>query len=338
MVRGMTFPVEVADKLLQAAADRGVPADELFGAAGVIQGSALSYAQLCALYEAAARLTGDSDFGLHVGERTKAEMYGLLGYAVTHSISLGEALERMRSLQAVWTRAVAFELRHGRDKSALRYGGRDGIPAHERRQECEQMMAAVLAFARGGADEDLRPLEVRFEHQAPEYTNEHKRIFACRLVFGAAATEIILSRKDLVRQLWRADPKLGALLQQQAQSLLAARELQEPLMDAVCFRVRQAIVNGAMPSLKQVADLLGLGPRTLQRRLRERSATWRSICEEARIGLAKELLADPRLALAQVAFRVGYSQTSAFHRAFRRVESVTPRNYRSRVLASVERR
>lgn len=334
----MTFPAEVADKLISAAAMKGIGAPTLFAAAGVDRRDTLRYAELCALYEAAAHLTGDPAFGLHVGERTRAEDYGLLGYAAAHSFSLGQSLERLVALQAVWTQAVAFELRSRSGGAALRYRDREGVAPSRRRQECEQMMAAVLAFARAGTGEDVRPLEIRFEHKAPDEAGEHKRIFGCPLLFGASATEIIFAREALSTPILRSDPTLGALMQHQAETVLAGRRRREPLLDAVRSQVENALEAGAAPSLEEVARRLAMGPRTLQRRLREQGWTWRLLCEGERIRIAKDLLADPRVPLAQIAFRVGFSQASAFHRAFRRIEKITPRHYRKRLSAARERR
>lgn len=334
----MTFPVEVADKLISTAAIKGIGAVTLFAAAAVNQRDTVEYAELCALYEAAAHLTDDAAFGLHVGERTKAEMYGLLGYAAAHSLSLGESLERLVALQAVWTQAVAFELRSRGVGATLRYRDREGIAPSQRRQECEQMMAAILAFGRAGTGEDLRPLEVRFEHIAPDETSEHQRIFKCPLVFGASATEIILTREALSTAILRPDPTLGALMQRQAESTLAGRRPRESLLDAVRLQVETALEAGATPSLGEVAQRLAMGPRTLQRRLKEKGWTWRDLCEGERIRIAKDLLADPRVSLAQIAFRVGFSQASAFHRAFRRIEKTTPGHYRRGFSAAHERR
>lgn len=334
----MTFPAEVADKLISAAATKGIDAPALFTAAGINRCDTLHYAELCALYEAAACLTDDAAFGLHVGERTRAENYGLLGYAAAHSFSLGQSLERLVALQGVWTQAVAFELRSRGGRATLRYRDREGVAPSRRRQECEQMMAAVLAFVRAGTGEDLRPLEVRFEHKAPDETGEHQRVFRCPLLFGASATEIILTREALSAPILHSDPTLGALMQRQAENVLAGSRRREPLLDAVRLQVESALETGATPSLDEVARRLAMGPRTLQRRLQEKGWTWRALCEGERIRVAKDLLADPRVSLAQIAFRVGFSEASAFHRAFRRVEKITPGDFRKRVSAAQERR
>lgn len=334
----MTFPAEVADKIADAAARAGVRRQALFAAAGEATGAPLSYSALCALYETAARMTGDTAFGLHVGEQTRPDMYGLLGYAAAHSQSLGDALERLVALQGVWTRSVILSLRCERRAAHLAYRAADAPPADERRHEAEQMIGALLTFARTATGVYLRPLEVRFEHAAPLDLSEHRRIFGSALVFRAATTELVLERASLRLPLAAADPKLGALISGQAAQALFRTASDESLANRIRQDLRNAIAVGRRPSLAATARDLGLGARTLQRRLSAENLSWRELVEEARIAEAMALLADGRLALAQVAHRAGFSQPSAFHRAFRRVVGTTPRLHRLALSADEQRR
>lgn len=330
----MSFPPEAADKLLAVTGEAGVAAEAVFAAAGMSEGTPLDYPALCALYEAAAGLTGDEAFGLEVGLRTRPDMYGLLGYAARHSATLGEALERLIALQRVWTDAVALELDVGPRAVRLRYGPRVPVPPSDRRQECEQMMAAIATFVASACG--ARPLEVRFEHGAPDNPEKHRTLFGSAVSFGAAATEMELPSDALALPLADSDPKLGALIGAQAERTLADQRADEPLLEAVRAAVRDSLDRGRAPSLAVAAAAIGLGPRTLQRRLRERQVGWRALIEEVRIGLAKELLADPRRGLSQIAFLAGFSQASAFHRAFRRIVGTTPRSYRLGLAARID--
>lgn len=329
----MAFPAEVAEKLLDRAAAAGVDREAMFGAAAVDPGVPLTYSRLCALYEAGARLTRDDAFGLHVGERTRAEDYGLLGYAAAHSLSFGEALERLVSLQAVWTESVAFELRRGRGKASLTYRATEAPPPELRRQECEQMIATLLTFARAGAGAGLRPAEIRFEHPAPADVGEHRRIFGCPILFGAAATAILFDARTLALPMAGADPKLGALIGTQAEQALAAKAQAKDWLAGLRSEIEAVLAAGQAPSLAIAARAVGFGPRTLQRRLGERDLRWRDVVDAVRLARAKQLLADPRLGLAQIGHEAGFSQASAFHRAFRRIEGTTPRRYRLSLLA-----
>jgi len=334
----MSFPAEVAEKLIAAAAEAGVAAGAVYAAAGIAPGEPLDYAALASLYEAAARLAGDEAFGLRVGLGTRPQMYGLLGYAAAHAATLGEALSRLAALGGAWTDAVAFELRSERGAAVLRYRDQEGVPAGARRQECEQMMAALLTFARSAAGEDLRPVEVRFEHDAPADCRAHRDIFSCTLLFGAPATELLFGEAALARRLPAADPTLGELIRGQAEAAIGRRSVGPPLLRALRALVLDGVRAGRAPSLETAAAALGLGPRTLQRRLGEHGTSWRAVLDRERIGEAKALLADPRLGLARIAFRCGFSEASAFHRAFRRIAGTTPRRYRLALEAGRQRR
>lgn len=322
-----SLPAEAADKLFAAAAEAGVARADLLPGDYDPDGLLTSEA-LCALYERASRLSGDPSFGLHVGERTSPRMYGLLGYVTANSSTFGEALASLIHFQGLWSDAVAIELHKSQRRVRLAYRHRAAIPAARRRQESEQMMAAFLVFAREVLQSPVRPVEVRFEHRAPPDTSEHRRLFACRMRFAAPATELLFDADMLSRPLPGADPDLLRLIREQAGAALAGRMKREPLAARVEDRLRAAILALREPLLAEVAAELGIGPRTLQRRLRERGLSFREAADRARFALARELLAGTGAPLAQIAFRLGYSQPSAFHRAFRRLGGTTPGAYR----------
>jgi AraC-like DNA-binding protein len=290
--------------------------------------SKISYEQLALLYEEAARSSGDDAFGLHVGERTSPTMYGMLGYGVANSRTFGEALDHLLQFQRLWSEAVGFELVQAANTLRLRYWHRGRLNAEARRQETEQMMAAMLSFAAGAVGSTLSAVEVRFEHQAPPDVTEHKRIFGCSIFFGAPFTEIVFPARLLEMPLTGADPALGRLINQQAEAALAAHGTREPFLDQVRGLVRECIRASGQVSLPTLAKAAGLQPRTLQRKLRQRGLTFREIVEEARMELAKLFLEDPGAAIGRIAFDLGYSQPSAFHRAFLRRLGATPRQYR----------
>lgn len=338
MPQKWTLPAQAAEKALAAAEEAGVPRPRLLAAAEAGKlGTALSFETLCAIYEQAARLTGDDAFGLHVGERTSPRMYGRLGYIAANSGNLAEALASVAEYQRVWTEAAGVDLRHRGDAVSLLYWHRGGIAPERRRQESEQMLSALLAFARWAVEGALHPKEVRFEHRAPADVREHARIFGGPIVFGARAAEIVFSAESLALPIPRADGILGAMMREQAAPALAERLRREPFLDQLRDRLRATIARSQEVSLADLARAAGIGPRTLQRRLRQRGLTFRAMADEARIELAKSLLVEPDLALGQIAFRLGHSQTSAFHRKFRRLTGTSPGEFRRSARAHEER-
>jgi len=77
-----------------------------------------------------------------------------------------------------------------------------------------------------------------------------------------------------------------------------------------------------------VARHLAIAPRTLQRRLAAKGVSYQQVVDDVRRDAAERLLADPSLAVSQIGYLLGFSEPSAFHRAFKRWHDVTPQEYR----------
>jgi len=88
-----------------------------------------------------------------------------------------------------------------------------------------------------------------------------------------------------------------------------------------------------LPTLDAAASRMGMSSRTLRRRLREEGTRFQDVLDRARCALAKHYLDEPKLALGEVAFLLGFSEPSAFHRAFKRWTGATPLSHRRGALA-----
>jgi AraC-like DNA-binding protein len=331
MTAALPFPPETLEKVLAAAEAAGIDREKLAAEARIDLARAaagIGFAPLARIYEAAARLTGDSAFGLHLGERTAPRTYGLLGHLVANSRTLGEAMANLASYQGLWSQAAGFALDPGPRRLRLRYWQSDGLHPERRRQESEQMLCALITAIRSAVGVRVTPLEVRFEHTAPADSSEHKRVFGCRLLFEATATELMLGSDLLDLPIPEADSGLARLVRTQAEIELGRSFGEAPWLQRLRSLAAAAIMGSGDLSLAAVASAAGIGPRTLQRRLRLEGRTWRALVDEARVALARRLLEERRLSLAEIAFRLGYSRPSAFHRAFRRQTGTTPQAFR----------
>ncbi|HEX2670387.1 MAG TPA: helix-turn-helix transcriptional regulator, partial [Polyangiaceae bacterium] len=112
----------------------------------------------------------------------------------------------------------------------------------------------------------------------------------------------------------------------------AHKLLQElPRVAQLSARVRELVAaelkNGSFTA-EQIAQQLHVSGRTLHRRLKEENAIYYELVDDVRRGLTDRYLADPDMSLEQIALLVGYSEASAFRRAFRRWHGVSPARYR----------
>ena len=109
--------------------------------------------------------------------------------------------------------------------------------------------------------------------------------------------------------------------------MLPAESGDRQLDRQVVLQIADVLTDG-IPSLAQVASDLGMSARTLQRRLSDQGLTFQALVDQARRETAERFLADTRYSSAEVAFLTGFSEQSAFTRAFKRWAGQTPGTYR----------
>ncbi len=327
-----TISVKAVGKITSAAAIAGVAPEELYRAVALEPAmlddpdNRIPFSQLVALYEHGARLTGDDDFGLHVGERSNVKMFDIVGYAVANSRTLGDALSRAVRYHTIWTDGADFSLEIDSAVAHLAYRYVD-LNWAECRHDCEMTMSMLIKFAREVTGVDWTPREVCFQHDAPRDNSAHERIFRAPVRFSMPVSKLVFDRALLQLPLIEADPVLSAVLDRHAEELLAKLPRRGGLTDEVRALLRQAI-NGGDPGLEAVSQQLNLSPRTLQRKLKDEHTSHQDLLDEMRRDLSVRYLREPEMAICEVAYLLGFSEPSAFHRAFRRWTGTTPREYR----------
>jgi AraC-like DNA-binding protein len=250
-----------------------------------------------------------------------------VGYAVINSPTLGDALSRAVRYHMIWNEGAEFKLETDGEQVRLAYHYVD-LNGAGCRQDCEMTLALIMSFGRRVTGVDWTPREVRFQHSEPADTSEHRRIFRAPLSFEKPVSELVFESRVLELPLAEADPGLCVVLDRQVEGLLAKLPRRGGLSDGVRALLRQAI-NGGDPGLEAISQQLGLSPRTLQRKLKEEHTSHQDLLDEMRRDLSVSYLREPEMAICEVAYLLGFSEPSAFHRAFRRWTGTTPRAYRA---------
>jgi AraC-like DNA-binding protein len=282
-------------------------------------------ADFARMLEAAARETGDECFGLHFGERFHPKALGPLVYVVVNSPSFAVAFENVARFLRVHNEAAEVGFVAGPPRWYMRHAL--NLPAVSHRQHDEYSLAVAVGTIRLMAGSDWAPIEVGFQHRAPTRTAEHVRVFGAPVSFGHAANAIVVERDLAERKVPAADARLYPILKD-----LLERILDEmPPVDGLLTSVRRAVAESMRhgdPMLAQVARRLTLGPRTLQRHLERHDTTFKRLVDDTRRQFGLRYLRDPKHTLTDVAYLLGYSEVSAFNRAFRRWTGSTPTDYR----------
>jgi AraC-like DNA-binding protein len=179
-------------------------------------------------------------------------------------------------------------------------------------------------------------LEAAFQH--PPFPDdaraEVETALGCPLRFNADEMRLVLPRALLDRPLVSPNEGLFAYLERHAEALqsrvAAAASLAARVRELLAARVRQG-----EPDQASIAQALAMSERTLQRRLQDEGATFAQLLDEVRAVLGRMYLADPKLAIFEVAFLLGYSEPSPFIRAFRRWTGQSPSEFRARLATNV---
>jgi AraC-like DNA-binding protein len=279
------------------------------------------------IFAAVRELTGERAIGVRLAELVEPEFYDVFGYVVKASATLGEALARTERYLRLLGDGFVFSL-HAEGPRALLLC-HSTFPALTPPESVELMLGAVTVIARRVSGRDLVPFEVRFAHDAPPDLSHHARLFQAPIVFGSVHDGLLFSPAVLELPTRSGDLRLCRLLERQADQLLTAL----PEVGRYARRVREMIaeeLSAGTATAARIARRLAMHPRTLARRLRGEGTTLRKLLDAVRSDLACRHLAASQLTIAEIADRLGFSDATAFNKAFRRWTGNTPKAFRRR--------
>lgn len=270
----------------------------------------------------------DRYIGLHLGEMVTARHLGLVGHLLWSCENFGVVLQRLERYQRLIFDAIPMARREGAnaiemawDISEFRTGPLVG----------ETGFAVMVQFCRSVMQGDADPHSIDFAHPPPDDITPFENFFRCPVRFNCSEPIIRLSPDLLDRPLKRADPALEQVLEQHAERLLASLPTRDELISRLRKVIAAEIRQGEL-DIEQVSAALDTSPRTLQRRLKEGGTSFRQELNMIRNQLARSYLQDPSLQVTDIAMLLGYSEHSAFTRAFRKLNGKSPQQIRDQQL------
>jgi AraC-like DNA-binding protein len=334
MPKKPVISLAVTTGLLEAIKAAGGSPDEVLGRVG-LQGADLEQPEgsiavplFAQTLEEAARVTGDSCFGLHFGERYNPKNIGPLIYVVLNSPTIGAGIENAARYLRIHNEAAKASLVIEKDLAYFKFSPND-LVMNASRQHSEYAMTVAVNTARLMVGSQWSPREVHFMHHLEAATPEHIRVFRAPVLFGCAANAFVMEREFLERQVPAADSQLYGILKTYLEQMLSELPREDELLATVRQAVAEAIRDG-VPKLSRVAKQLAMSPRSLQRRLTEYGLDFKKLADDTRRCLALRQLKEHRDSLTEIAFMLGYSDLSAFNRAFKRWTGTAPLEYRRR--------
>jgi AraC-like DNA-binding protein len=287
----------------------------------------ISAAQFCVAWAEAARLASDPHLALAIAEATPPGAFGIVEYVCRSSPTLGDALRRWVRYLNLLDDAVEVALVTEGDRACLRVTRESEAPAPASHELCFALVARQAAQL---SAVPFRVAAVDFAHHTTGDVARYRAWFDAPIAFGAEHTQLAMPASALASSLISSDPALLAILARAADDL--ARKGPEPAtIAAQVARVLHEALRGDDGSVDHVAKRLGLTSRSLQRRLKDEGTSFNAVRERVRRELALRYL-DDKLAIAEISFLLGFSEPSAFFRAFKRWTGTTPLEARRRAV------
>lgn len=280
-----------------------------------------------ALWQHAESKTGDAAIGLHAGETVDPDRMGLVGHVFFNCDTLGDAVIQYVRLHRLINESVHLRLEQTADLAILSW--EVDQPAHYCRQDMDRTLSAVVNRARHFIHPQLDIAWVSVAHPEPAYAAEYRRILDCSVTFGEPAMALAFNAQYLTRPIPHRNPYVHSAMLQQVNSLLARVQTRRRFSRKVRRLISQQMASERIDA-DSLARQLHMSRQTLYRRLKKEGKSFQELVEHVRQDKALRYVASDRYALGEIAFLLGFSELSAFSRAFKRWTGESPAQYRAR--------
>lgn len=279
------------------------------------------------LLRASVEAAGRPDYGLLAAEEVRRGELDVFELAVRARATVRDALACAQRLYPLLHDGVTLSVHDDGGSTEVCVSLAPGLELHPAGHEFV-LGVTMIGIRRATENPNLRAEAVLLPAAATGVTDTHTRVFGCTPRFGQARTALRLSAAAMALPLADASPVAAPALERLATELLEVGHTPEDFRADVIRAISQELATGRVCTAESVAKLLGVTPRTLQRRLRDAGESFRDLRAEHRMRLARSYLERPDLTLSEIAFLLGFTTPQAFHRAFRRASAQSPMTYR----------
>lgn len=277
------------------------------------------------LWTLAVQHSGNPALGLDTSRFVWPTTFHALGLAIVASDNLLHVFQRITRYYQVVTDALAPTLQADGDSYLLSLRQpSDSAAPHP--AAVDAFLAIYVRTCRQRLGRDYAPQAVLLRRPAPSDPSPWHNTFRAPVQFAAAVDGLRFGRADLLRPLTDGHPQLAAHNEALLERELAL--LQRPWSQRVEAQISQHLAAGE-PSAERIAERLCVSLRSLQRHLQEEQRSFEQLLAGIRQRLACEHLADPRLSISEVAYLLGFADSSSFSRAFRRWLGCSPSQWRA---------
>jgi AraC-like DNA-binding protein len=242
---------------------------------------------------------------------------------MSSSDTVGEALQRVARYSTLQNEGVQIGYRAGKTVTVtFKYFG---VARQLDRHQIEFFITILLRLCRKLSGLSLVPLRVRLMHHRSNMPSEFAPMFGTRVAFACNADEVVYPGSIACTSSVGADPYLNALLVRYCDDALAQRRKRSATWQLKAENAAVPLLPHGQARIGRIAAELGVSRRTLARRLASEGRTFRRVLDDLRCDLAKRYLDEQDLPISEIAWLLGYRETSALNHAFKRWTGSAPK-------------
>ncbi|MCG9543913.1 AraC family transcriptional regulator [Vibrio sp. Isolate33] len=317
--------------LLNTLAQRGVDIVTLLAGAGLESldwqnpNGKLTYADKLSIFSAANQSFPHDGLGLWLGEYASLSNFGVLGYALSTSQNVGEAIKSgfkyLRLNGPIFSVKLIVDAEHAviQIENTLEVG--DLLPFCN-----EYFLSSIVSLFNELTGDELAIQTLSFPYAQPSYSKLYEERFQCPVVFGHNVCELRFDASVLSQTLATHDAATLKRYLASCQSIVETLDSEHLITNQIKTIFYQTA--GCFPTIEQLAVEFGCSSRTLRRELVSHNSSYKVLLTEVRVELAKELLLGTSMSIDDIGERLGYSDPANFRRAFKGWMSKTPAQFR----------
>jgi len=279
-------------------------------------------------------VTGDSEIGLHLCPHLSPFAGEVVNHLIVSSATVGDALHRLVRYVRLLSDHLKLKVLADPSQALAAMIFEFGDARTPRHSEITVLYGTINMF-RFGSGRRFAPTSIELRCSPGSDAAEFARTFDCPVMFGAAQTRCWFSRDMLELSLPHHDPEAV-----RAHESLAQRKLRKVLKQDTIAEVRRVVasrLDDPPCTLQVVARELGRTPRSLRKELLDADTSFSQVVTDVRQMVSKRLLTSSMEPIERIAVLVGFSERSAFFRAFKGWTGVTPTQYRKAISTATPR-